>query len=270
MKQTVTGLFKTYDEARHAQAALLQRGFAASDIELPANNEGVLAGIERLVTSFFSTTGDVRQTTAEQQGEPTPPPGETVRIGVHVVDEVHAELAAETLREEHALEVARRGTPWAWPAAGAAGATVSGVSGVPAEQREHSALDELGLGDLADAVRRRAAASQAASASSSTVNETAATGAPPVVDTLNPVDPIGEAEASVLTAASAPGAGAVMGVPRVEPHVDVPAAPDATRPTPGAAPQIPNEFLENEEASAEPHEAAPEQPAAGQPPRTLH
>ncbi|WP_322106216.1 hypothetical protein [Paraburkholderia sp. J41] len=300
MKQTVTGLFKTYDDARHAQAALLQRGFAATDIELPAHHEGVLAGIERLVTSFFSTTGDVRQTTAAQQGEMTPPPGETVRIGVRVDDEVRAELAAETLREEHALEIARRGSPWTWPAAGAAGAVgaaagasgaASAVPGTPAEQREHSALDELGLGDIADAMRRRAAVPP----SPSPIDETPLAATTPVVDTLNPVDPINEAEASVLTAASAPGAGAVMGAPHVEtpvetrvapdaglhaasqpyvqpdaaPRVDVPAAPEATRPAQGVAPQIPNEFLEYEEDSSEHHEAAPEQPA-GQPPRTFH
>lgn len=273
MKQTVIGLFKTYDEAQHAQAALLQRGFAASDIELPANHEGVLAGIERLVTSFFSTTGDVRQTTAEQQGEPTPPPGESVRLGVHVDDEVHAELAAQTLRAEHALEVARRSTPWTWPAATAAGAAV------PAEQREHSALDELGLGDIADAMRRRASAT-------ATPPTEAPPAAAPVVDTINPVDPLNEAEATVLTAASAPGAGAVMGVHHVEvvdvpvvdaPVVNVPAAPEAKAPAQGVAPQIPNEFLEYEEDSTEHHEPA-SKPATGdtspqtpgQPPRTLH
>ncbi|QGZ63832.1 hypothetical protein [Paraburkholderia acidisoli] len=294
MKQTVTGLFKSYDEALHAQAALLQRGFAASEIDLPAQNEGVLAGIERLVTSFFSTTGDVRQTTAEQQGEATPPLGESVRIGVHVDDEVHAELAAETLRAEHALEVARRGAPWTWPAAS------TDHPAVPDAQREHSALDELGLGDIADAMRRRAhaAATPPTEATASTVTPAAT----PVVDTINPVDPLNEAEATVLTAASAPGAGAVMGVHHVEvvdapvveaPVVNVPAAPEAKAPAQGVAPQIPNEFLEFEEASSEPHpepHEAPASPAAsqtqrqatgqsadqattpapGQPPRTLH
>ncbi|MBV8261844.1 MAG: hypothetical protein JO239_13080, partial [Paraburkholderia sp.] len=78
MKHIVTGVFQTYDEARHAQAALLQRGFAASDIDLPARTEGVLAGIERLVGSFFSATGDVRRTTEAQTGMP-PPSGESVR-----------------------------------------------------------------------------------------------------------------------------------------------------------------------------------------------
>ena len=206
----------------------MQRGFAASDIDLPAHTEGVLAGIERLVTSFFSTTGDARRT-AEAQSGLTPPPGEAVRIGVHVSDEAHADLACETLREEHATEVALRGSPWAWPATDRPMA------------REHSALDELGLSEFADAMRRRTA--QAGEA-----NE-------PVQ-----AQPTSEAEATVLTSASAPGAGAVMGAH----HVDVPTAPEATRPAAGAAPQIPDEFLEYEEDIPEHHKDMPGQT------RTLH
>lgn len=235
MKQTVTGLFKTYDEARHAQDALLQRGFAASDIDLPAHTEGVLAGIERLVTSFFSSTGDVRRPPDTPSGM-TPPPGETVRIGVHVSDEAHADLACETLREEHATEVALRGSPWAWPA------TERPVA------REHSALDELGLADIAEAMRRRTPPAEAV--------PTPAQEAAPAMSTR----PTSEAEATVLTSASAPGAGAVMGAH----HVDVPAAPEATRPAAGAAPQIPDEFLEYEEDTPEHHKDMPGQT------RTLH
>ncbi|WP_042271979.1 hypothetical protein [Paraburkholderia heleia] len=239
MKQTVTGVFQTYDEARHAQDALLQRGFAAGDIDLPARSEGVLAGIERLVGSLFSSTGDLRRATETQTGM-TPPPGEAVRIGVHVSDEAHANLAYETLREEHATEVALRGTPWAWPAADRPVA------------REHSALDELGLSEFADAMRRRAAQTQGAreqAPASSSVD--------PAVE---PMRPTSEAEATVLTSASAPGAGAVMGAH----HVDVPGAPEATRPAAGVAPQIPDEFLEYEEDTPEHHKDMPGQR------RTLH
>ncbi|MEX3923354.1 MULTISPECIES: hypothetical protein [Paraburkholderia] len=239
MKQTVTGVFQTYEEARHAQDALLQRGFAAGDIDLPARTEGVLAGIERLVGSFFSSTGDARRTTEAQTGM-TPPPGEAVRIGVHVSDEAHANLAYETLREEHATEVALRGTPWAWPA------TDRPVA------REHSALDELGLSEFADAMRRRAAQTDAAREQSSVD--------PTVEPTVEPMRPTSEAEATVLTSASAPGAGAVMGAH----HVDVPGAPEATRPAAGVAPQIPDEFLEYEEDTPEHHKDMPGQR------RTLH
>ncbi|WP_395064158.1 hypothetical protein [Paraburkholderia silvatlantica] len=243
MKQTVTGVFQTYDEARHAQDALLQRGFAAGDIDLPARSEGVLAGIERLVGSFFSSTGDLRRTTETQTGM-TPPPGEAVRIGVHVSDEAHANLAYETLREEHATEVALRGVPWAWPA------TDRPVA------REHSALDELGLSEFADAMHRRAAQTQAARERAS-----ANPGVEPAVEpAVEPMRPTSEAEATVLTSASAPGAGAVMGAHRV----DVPGAPEATRPAAGVAPRIPDEFLEYEEDTPEHHKDMPGQR------RTLH
>jgi len=237
MKQTVTGVFKTHEEARHAQDTLLQLGFAAGDIDLPAHREGVLAGIERLVTSFFSTTGDVRRT-AEARPGITPPSGEAVRIGVHVSDEAHADLACATLREEHAMEVTLRGSPWAWPA------TDRPIA------REHSALDELGLSEIADVMRRRATQAGAA-------HEPAQQTAP--ASTVQ-VRPTSEAEATVLTSASAPGAGAVMGAH----HVEVPSAPEATRPAAGAAPQIPDEFLEYEEDIPEHHKDMPGQT------RTLH
>ena len=243
MKQIVTGVFQTYDEARHAQAALLQRGFAASDIDLPAHTEGVLAGIERLVGRFFSTTGDARRTTETQRGMP-PPSGESVSIGVHVSDEVHANLAYETLREEHAMDVALRGTSWAWPAADRA------------LGREHSALDELGLSEFAEAMRRRAA--QVGSAGEAPREPTFPD--PTVAPAAESMRPTSEAEATVLTSASAPGSGAVMGAHRVE----VPAAPEATRPAAGAAPQIPDEFLEYEEDTPEHFKDMPGQS------RTLH
>ncbi|SDC09342.1 hypothetical protein [Paraburkholderia lycopersici] len=235
MKQTVTGVFKTYDEARQAQEALLQRGFAVSDIDLPAHTEGVLAGIERLVGSFFPATGDARRT-AEAQTGMTPPPGEAVRIGVRVSDEAHANLAYETLREEHATDVALRGSPWAWPAMDRPDRPMA---------RDHSALDELGLADFAEALRRRGAQPESA---------------PGPVQTPARAQPAAEADATVLASASAPGAGAVMGAR----HVDVPAAPEATRPTAGVAPQIPDEFLEYEEDVPEHHKDMPGQS------RTLH
>jgi hypothetical protein len=74
------------------------------------------------------------------------------------------------------------------------------------------------------------------------------------------VRPTTEAEETVLTSASAPGAGAVMGAH----HVDVPAAPEATRPAAGVAPQIPDEFLEYEEDIPAHHKDVPGQT------RTLH
>ncbi|MFX1764544.1 hypothetical protein PWP93_18445 [Paraburkholderia sp. A1RI-2L] len=235
MKQTVTGLFETYDKARHAQEALLQCGFSASDIELPVHESGVLAGIERLVSSFFSSTGDGRANPGASP-EPVAPSG-NVLIGVRVADEAHADLASNTLRGNDALEVAVRGGNWTWPATDA-----------DPVAREHSALDELGLANLAEAMRRR-------------LEQAADDNAGAASDTVQPSRPMNDAEATVLTSASAPGAGAVMGAP---------AAARATQPAEAAAPRIPDEFIEYEEDSHD-HRAsdAPDRPVTGQPP-TLH
>ncbi|WP_321814988.1 MULTISPECIES: hypothetical protein [unclassified Paraburkholderia] len=266
MRQTVTGLFKTYDAAQHAQEALLQRGFPASDIELPVHEAGVLAGIERLVSSFFSTTGDVRAN-AGAVPEPAPhapapaataTPDGNVLLGVRVSDEAHADLARETLRDEQALEVAIRGGNWTWASADA-----------DPVMREHSALDELGLAGIADAMRRRATPAEA----TEPIPPTAASPEHMAADART----VNDAEATVLTAASAPGAGAVMGTSAAahNPHetrarVDVPGAPQATQTSAAAAPRIPDEFIEYEEDSHD-HRAsdAPDQPVKGIGP-TLH
>lgn len=251
MKQTVTGLFETYDKARHAQEALLQCGFPAGDIELPVHESGVLAGIERLVSSFFSSTGDGRANPGASP-EPVTPSG-NVLIGVRVDDAAHADLASNTLRGNDALEVAVRGGNWTWAATDA-----------DPVAREHSALDELGLANLAEAMRRRLA--QAAEDEANDIQpggaSEAAHGAHAATDTTAPPSrPVNDAEATVLASASAPGAGAVMGAP---------AAPRATQPAEVAAPRIPDEFIEYEEDSHD-HRAsdAPDRPVTGQPP-TLH
>jgi hypothetical protein len=234
MRQTVTGRFKSWNEAVHAQNVLMLKGFAASDIELPAHSPSVLAGIERLISSFFAGDPLARGTHDEEHAPMAP--GDMVQVGVHVFDEDHAVLARDTLREEHALDVAIRGPGWGWSAQGTPGA------------REHSALEELGLAGFADAVRQRVAA--ASSPSSAGGRETgAASGSSPATGSgSGSGKPGNEAEATVLTSASAPGAGAVMGH-----RVDVPGAPEATRQTKDAAPQIPDEFLEYEDDTPSHH-----------------
>ncbi|RQH03901.1 hypothetical protein [Paraburkholderia dinghuensis] len=218
MRQTVTGRFKTWNDAVHAQDVLMLKGFAAGDIELPAHSSSVLAGIERLIGSFFANDPLAR---GGHDAEHAPmAPGDMVLVGVHVADEDHAELARDTLRDEHAIDIATRGPGWAWA-----------TQDTPVA-REHSALEELGLAGLANAVRQRVAA--ASSPTPAAERKTA--------DLSGSGNPGNEAEATVLTAASAPGAGAVMGH-----HVDVPGAPEATRPAKDAAPQIPDEFLEYED-----------------------
>jgi hypothetical protein len=219
MRQTVTGRFKTWNDAVHAQDVLMLKGFAASDIELPANSPSVLAGIERLIASFFAGDPLARTPGTQDAGHTPTAAGDMVLVGVHVSDEDHAALARDTLRQEHALDVATRGAGWGWVTPDAPGA------------REHSVLDELGLAGFADAVRQRVATG---SSQTHAAERAAASGASG--------NPGNEAEATVLTSASAAGAGAVMGH-----HVEAPGAPEATRQAVDAAPQIPDEFLEYED-----------------------
>lgn len=218
MRQIVTGRFRTWEAARHAQDALMLKGFAASDIELPVQGHGVRAGIERLVASFFAT--DPRAGGTRDAGPAPMARGDTVLLGVHVSEDAQADLAGNTMREAHALEIATRGAAWTWPMHHEDGT------------REHSALDELGLAGLAGAVRRGAVAAEAAA----TRRDVAAQPAAPAST------PGKEADATALAAASVPGAGAVLGS-----HVEVPGAPEAMRPAQDAAPQIPDEFLEYED-----------------------
>lgn len=223
MKQTVTGRFRTWDDARHAQDALLQLGFTAGDIELPAHAPGVRAGIERLVASFFATD--------RHAGSMPHAPGDMVLLAVHVSDDAHAELASATLGAAHAVEVAMRSDPWSWA--------------MPEDKatREHSALEELGLADLATAVWRRTITQpQSAQPAQSTHAPHQQGPAAAATEPGQPAAAPESAEAAALAAASAPGAGAVMGR-----AVEVPGAPVATQPARDVAPQIPDEFLEYED-----------------------
>lgn len=162
MRQIVTGLFETYDDARRAQDALLLKGFAVTDIELPVRGttaetsaaarraSGMLAGIERLFASLFatdrtvSTPGaseyDARLTAlryALQRG--------AVLLGVWVFDDAHLALARETLTQQQALQVDEHAPDWQL------------AELAPEAEREHSALDELGISELATVIRKRTA-----------------------------------------------------------------------------------------------------------------
>jgi hypothetical protein len=233
MRQTVTGRFKTWEDAWHAQDVLMLNGFAAADIELPAQTPGMLAGIERIMGGFF--TADPLTGGAPGTGPATYAPGDTVLLAVHVLDDDHASLARATLDSENALEIGTRNTPWNW---------AMHDDDAP---REHSAIDELGLAHLAAVVRRRATAVAHAATQAATHAATQAAGhaadRPARASEAKPAAaPEATATATVLASASAPGAGAVTGG-----HVEVPGAPVATQPSRDAAPQIPDEFLEYED-----------------------
>jgi hypothetical protein len=101
MRHTVIGLFDTYAQAESARNILVQTGFASSDIELQANPEtpadatlaespGVIANIERFLSSLFTTSGTTapdaeRYTQAVRRG--------AVVVAVSVESEPHADLA---------------------------------------------------------------------------------------------------------------------------------------------------------------------------------
>jgi hypothetical protein len=156
MRQIVTGLFETYDDARRAQDALLLKGFAVTDIELPVPGTGtgnghgahdVLARLEQFVSSLFAgrpasdappaspdeETHAASQRFALQRG--------AVLIGVRVFDDAHAAAARDTLVQQQALQVDEHASDW------------KPVAADPAVLHERSALDELGIGGLASALR---------------------------------------------------------------------------------------------------------------------
>ena len=169
MRQLVTGLFETYDDARRAQDALLLKGFSVTDIDLPvpgseaaasggtgAGGAGLLAGVERFVAGLFGS----RSGASDAASDPAAPNADAARaaslrfalqrgavlIGVRVFDDAHAAAARDTLIQQRALQVDEHAGDWQ-PGALAAG---------PASERERSALDELGIGGLADAWRQHA------------------------------------------------------------------------------------------------------------------
>jgi hypothetical protein len=213
MRHTVIGLFDTYAQAESARNLLVQTGFASTDIELQANPEtpaeataadspGIIANIERFLSSLFTTSGPTapeaeRYTEAVRRG--------AVLVAVNAASESHAELARTTLSKLGALEVSER---------------MPDVEMRTAEaRREHSVLDELGFGT--------SAATHPSSDTPLTEEEARRRAR---MDALHGVPPVDETSAEALAAASAPGAGAVMR-PEVPPsHASTVRAGDVSPP----------------------------------------
>ncbi|NML31418.1 hypothetical protein [Paraburkholderia antibiotica] len=141
MQHTVIGLFDTYMQAESARDTLVQTGFARDKIELQASaapsvgsatgevaNAGVLANIERFLSSLFSSGPRSADTTryaeAMRRG--------AVLVCVHAVSESHAELARNTLVRLGATDIGDHLPEWG--------------DAQTASAREHSVLDELGIG----------------------------------------------------------------------------------------------------------------------------
>ncbi|MDE1180267.1 hypothetical protein [Paraburkholderia sp.] len=140
MRHTVIGLFDTYSQADEARDTLVQTGFGRDTIELqanpahaagtmhdPAEHAGVWANIERFISSLFARETRVddarRYTDAVRAG--------AVLVCVNATSEAHAELARDTLQRLGASDIGERLPGWDAPVEAT---------------REHSLLDELGLG----------------------------------------------------------------------------------------------------------------------------
>jgi hypothetical protein len=140
MQHTVIGLFDTYMQAETARDTLVQTGFAREKVELQANAEpsvgsatgevasaGVLANIERFLASLFSSgprpADTERYAEAMRRG--------AVLVCVHAASQSHAELARNTLVRLGATDIGDRLPEADAPVAG---------------DRDHSVLDELGIG----------------------------------------------------------------------------------------------------------------------------
>ena len=252
MRHTVIGLFDTYAQAEAARDTLVQTGFGRETIELQANPEpsvgsatdevassGVLANIERFLSSLFASGPRAPETAryaeAVRRG--------AVLVCVNAASEAHADLARNTLTKLGATDIGERSPDW--------------DAQMDESGREHSVLDELGIGTVRPGTPRTsavptpgagAAIQPAATADPRYTVPPGSTDAEPFVppplserpvrDPLNePVrDPlVGDVGRSAIAAGSMPGSGAVM-----QPS-------EAGQPTAGSGGQMPNEYLEYEE-----------------------
>ncbi|RKE37304.1 hypothetical protein B0G76_3550 [Paraburkholderia sp. BL23I1N1] len=263
MRHTVIGLFDTYSQAEAARDTLVQTGFARETIELQANPEpsvgsateevagsGVLANIERFLSSLFATgpraSETARYTEAVRRG--------AVLVCVSAASESHADLARITLKRLGATDIGERLPDWDTPSA---------------SSREHSILDELGIGAMTPGTPHTSrvatpgvATPGGATPGSATRPATSADslyppplmgtdaepfvppspGERPVRDPVNePItDPlVGDAERTAIAAGSMPGSGAILQPQEITPETGQPGA--------GSGGQMPNEYLEYEE-----------------------
>ncbi|MFL9908757.1 hypothetical protein [Paraburkholderia sp. RL17-337-BIB-A] len=263
MHHTVIGLFDTYSQAEAARDTLVQTGFARETIELQANPEpsvgsatdevagsGVLANIERFLASLFSTGSrapdTARYAEAVRRG--------AVLVCVSAASESHAELARNTLTRLGATDIGERSPAW---------------DTQPEASRDHSILDELGIGAVTPGTPHSSSAAAPGGATpgattSASTARPATTAEPlypaplmgtdaepfvppplaerPVRDPVNEpiIDPlVGDAGRSAIAAGSMPGSGAILQPSEV--------VSEAGQPTAGLGGQMPNEYLEYEE-----------------------
>jgi hypothetical protein len=164
MRHTVIGIFDTYDQAEVARSALIASGFARADIELqaapepaspddpalaagtgqPPESGGVLANIERFFSMLFGSRDQppevAHYSEAVRRGG--------VLVAVDTPTEARADIARQTLAEQGAIDIDERAASWGTlnhSRTASASSTFAPVDD-EAASRDHSLLDELGLG----------------------------------------------------------------------------------------------------------------------------
>jgi hypothetical protein len=218
MRHTVIGIFDTYDQAEVARSALVASGFARSDIELqaapvppspddpvngaigqPPETGGVLANIERFFSMLFGSRDQppevAHYSEAVRRGG--------VLVAVDAPSAARADAARLTLAEQGAIDIDERAASWG---------TLhhARASDPAADTRDHSLLDELGLG-----------------------SGSAVPGGAPVNP---PADPLASARVDAGRARAYPHAD--LGDPSLEP-LD-PLSPAVSEPLTGGAPTAPS------------------------------
>lgn len=277
MRHTVIGLFDTFVQAESARDTLVETGFARDAIELQANPEpsvgsataevagsGVLANIERFLSSLFASSSrppdTARYAEAVRRG--------AVLVCVNAASESHAELARNTLTRLGATDIGERAPDW----------------DAQSDGREHSVLDELGIGAITTGANTRPAATTAGTTTTPYTVTPAASAADPLVPPLpessadrrvaEPFAPPPLAERPLVDPLADPAVNPLVDpvVPLVDPLTDplardpdrtaisvgaIPGSgavfrptepvPDAGHPVAGIGASVPNEYLEYEE-----------------------
>lgn len=263
MQHTVIGLFHAYSQAEAARNTLVQTGFARETIELQANPEpsvgsatdevassGVLANIERFLSNLFATgpraPDAARYADAVRRG--------AVLVCVNAASESHAELARNTLKRLGATDIGERSPDW---------------DTTPESSRDHSILDELGIGAVTPGTPHTSSVTTPGVTRPGVTTPASTTRSASPADPLYPPplmgtdaepfvpppsaerpvrDPVNEpvtdplvsdAERTAIAAASLPGSGAILQPSEV--------VSEAGQPTAGLGGQMPNEYLEYEE-----------------------